>query len=273
MTIIIGFSARKQGGKGTMCKFIEKNADALFGGIGMKVKTYSMAGPLKETCRKVLGLTYEQCYGTDDDKNSLTKYLWENMPHYPRLLEKEREKARLEIEKEYENKWPIVRLIDNLMGVPASRVENMVWFRIPKGQMTARQVLQEVGTGVFRTMYANVWNEACIRAIKEDNANVALIDDIRFPDEAEATKAAGGKVIRLTRAPFAAQDEHPSETSMDKYTNFDAVIPNGNLSPNDSCSYLVKHLQKMGMVHELRRPGHFVGNNGEQLNDLPHVWL
>lgn len=271
MTVIIGFSARKQGGKGTMCNFLQRNADLLFGGKfkggPVRTKTYSMAGPLKETCRRVLGLTYAQCYGSDEDKNSLTKYQWENMPHYLRLLEKEREKARLELEKEYEDKWPIVRWMDSLMGVPKDRVENMVWFRIPKGPMTARQILQEVGTGVFRCMYANVWNEACIRAIEEDGCDVAFIDDIRFPDEAEATKAAGGKVIRLGRAPFASQDEHVSETSMDLYTGFNSYIPNNTLSQKESCRYLVTELARMGIIEKDRVSlSGLVDHNGEPLN-------
>src|SRR5688572_15326111 len=43
------------------------------------VKNYNFADPLKEVCIGLLGLTYEQCYGTDEQKNTLTNLRWENM--------------------------------------------------------------------------------------------------------------------------------------------------------------------------------------------------
>ncbi|GAG82717.1 unnamed protein product [marine sediment metagenome] len=44
------------------------------------VKLYSFASPLKNLCMDILGLTHEQCYGTDDQKNTLTHLKWEDMP-------------------------------------------------------------------------------------------------------------------------------------------------------------------------------------------------
>jgi len=47
------------------------------------IKLYGFADLLKqEVCMKILGLTYEQCYGTDEQKNQMTKLCWENMPGY-----------------------------------------------------------------------------------------------------------------------------------------------------------------------------------------------
>lgn len=43
-------------------------------------KIYSFANPLKQLCMQIFGLTYEQCYGTNEQKNSLTALLWEDMP-------------------------------------------------------------------------------------------------------------------------------------------------------------------------------------------------
>src|SRR5688572_6769865 len=43
------------------------------------VKIYSFSDPLKKFCIDVLGLDHIQCYGSDDDKNSLTHIIWDDM--------------------------------------------------------------------------------------------------------------------------------------------------------------------------------------------------
>ena len=45
------------------------------------VKAYNFADPLKRVCMSLFGLTKEQCYGTDEEKNSLTDILWDNVSH------------------------------------------------------------------------------------------------------------------------------------------------------------------------------------------------
>jgi hypothetical protein len=44
------------------------------------IKLYSFADGLKNICVEFFGLTVEQVYGTDKDKNSKTDILWKNMP-------------------------------------------------------------------------------------------------------------------------------------------------------------------------------------------------
>lgn len=75
MTKIIAFSGRKQSGKSTGAEFVkdlfEKNNSNLI------CKIYNFADPLKQDiCMNILGMTYEQCYGSDTDKNTLTKLVW-----------------------------------------------------------------------------------------------------------------------------------------------------------------------------------------------------
>ena len=43
------------------------------------VKAYNFADPLKRLCIALFGLDREQCYGTDEQKNSLTDILWDNV--------------------------------------------------------------------------------------------------------------------------------------------------------------------------------------------------
>lgn len=47
------------------------------------IKLYSFADPLKQDiCMNILGLTWDQCYGSDDHKNTLTNIRWNNLPGY-----------------------------------------------------------------------------------------------------------------------------------------------------------------------------------------------
>ena len=45
------------------------------------VKAYNFADPLKRMCMGLFGLDREQCYGTDEEKNSLTSIQWDNVSH------------------------------------------------------------------------------------------------------------------------------------------------------------------------------------------------
>ena len=45
------------------------------------VRAYNFADPLKRMCMGLFGLTREQCYGTDEEKNSLTEIHWDDVSH------------------------------------------------------------------------------------------------------------------------------------------------------------------------------------------------
>ena len=87
MTHILSFSGRKQSGKSTSADYIislitqtdikiRENRHEL----NMSYKIYSFADPLKQDiCINILGLTYDQCYGSDDDKNTMTDLWWDEV--------------------------------------------------------------------------------------------------------------------------------------------------------------------------------------------------
>ena len=77
MQKIIGFSGKKGSGKDTLAKFLFDNSIDLF---GVEASIHSFAGPMKNVCIDLFGLEYDQVFGTDDDKNTLTKYKWEDFP-------------------------------------------------------------------------------------------------------------------------------------------------------------------------------------------------
>lgn len=99
-------------------------------------------------------------------------------------------------------------------------------------KLTAREVMQFVGTDIFRKMKQSVWANTTINKIAEEKPNLAIIADCRFPNEVQAVKDAGGIVIKLTLNPF--NSDHNSETALDPNNypcrNFDIVIHNHNLT-------------------------------------------
>jgi hypothetical protein len=60
---------------------IDEEIAGLINLISSAVKIYSFADILKkDICMDILGLTYEQCYGSDEAKNVLTHMIYENQP-------------------------------------------------------------------------------------------------------------------------------------------------------------------------------------------------
>lgn len=156
-----------------------------------QIRLYSFADVLKQDiCIDILGLTYQQCYGSDEDKNSLTNLVSDN------------------------------------------------------GPMTARDVMQYIGTDVFRKIKPSIWVDATLNKIRKDNPKMAVITDCRFPDEVEAIKKNGGVVVRLTRAPF--ESDHISENILNaenyEWNNFNYVLDNNNMSIYNQCIELEKIL-------------------------------
>lgn len=192
MSIIIAFAGRKQSGKTTSSEFV-----ASFFKNSFDVQIYNFADPLKkDICMNILGLTYNQCYGEDAYKNTITNISWENK------------------------------------------------------KLTAREVMQFVGTDIFRKMKNDVWASATIQKIKNDDLKIAIIADCRFPNEVDAVKNAGGYVIKLTRNPF--HSDHASETALDPENynpnNFDLVIDNQAISIEEKNKIILTFLQNKGIL-------------------------
>ena len=166
------------------------------------VKLYSFADALKNICVEFFGLSYQQAFGTDEEKNSHSKILWENVPT-----------------------WENSSLNKN------------------RGPMTARELLQYFGTDMMRKMHNDVWVNHAIHRINTEQPEVAIIADVRFPNEVEAILQAGGEVIKLQRAPL--KDDHSSETALDA-ENFDQskfthIVPSGSIE--SLCNNLEKILR------------------------------
>ena len=122
-------------------------------------------------------------------------------------------------------------------------ITNIKWDNLPLsegkvGYMTCRDFLQYFGTTIVRKIYNNAWVDSTIKRILAEQPRLAIIPDVRFPNEVEAIKNNGGIVIRLTRN--IANSTHESEIALDKdhydWSNFDVVIDNENISIADFCN-------------------------------------
>jgi hypothetical protein len=80
----------------------------------------------------------------------------------------------------------------------------------------------------MRKIWEPIWCQNTVNRITEEQSELAIVADVRFPNEVDVIKDAGGIVIKLNRNLF--KDEHPSETQLDKKNykqkNFDYVIEN-----------------------------------------------
>ena len=212
MTKILAFSGRKQSGKSSSGEFVQKLIQNT--NVSITCGLYSFADPLKQTiCIDLLGLTERQCYGSDDDKNSLTNIKWKSMP-------------------DYNISWIFSKDHD------------------PSGFMTARQVMEFVGTRIFREIKQDIWVDATIRRIQKDNYNLAIILDTRFPDEVDAILNAGGYVIRLARDPFHSYSEPEVALDPDRYdwSKFSLIIDNTNMNEAGKNSLISKFITENNIL-------------------------
>lgn len=221
--VILAFSGRKQSGKGVCCEFLTRNAGSLFGHLAVD--------PLRPS-----GVLPEPLVERHAMARPLKKLCAEVLGLDPRLLNgTDQDKSTVT-----GYRW---EQMPHYLSLPEPR---------PSGPMTVRQVMQELGTGVFRTMNPFVWTEAWRRGVQASHAHIILADDVRFPDEVDAVHAAGGRVLRLTRDPSVVADTHVSETSLDPdvfdWGRFDGVVVNDNLSVGQTCRLLLLWLIEQGLT-------------------------
>jgi hypothetical protein len=113
-----------------------------------------------------------------------------------------------------------------LTGVPAHLFEDQAFKtrHIIGWDMTVRELLQRVGTeGIRNGVHPDAWVNALFADYYQHDK--WIITDVRFPNEAEAIRERGGKLIRVVRPGISAVNSHSSETALDDW-DFDAVINN-----------------------------------------------
>jgi len=110
---------------------------------------------------------------------------------------------------------------------------------IPGLDMSVARFQQLHGTIARVHIHPDIWVIPVMNQCRQLTAagTFCVISDCRFPNEADAIRAAGGIVIRLNRRAdlissksIAGRDPlHASETALDDYPNFDLVIENNGM--------------------------------------------
>lgn len=103
-------------------------------------------------------------------------------------------------------------------------ITDVGWDEAKVTRPEVRRLLQAVGTDAGRKFLGeDVWVEATIS--KLDILKNYVISDCRFLNEAAAVKMLDGEVWRISRPGITQVNDHPSETSLDRYA-FDWRINN-----------------------------------------------
>lgn len=113
-----------------------------------------------------------------------------------------------------------------LTGIPSGMFESQEFksMELPGWDMTVREFLQRVGTeGIRNGVHPDAWVNALFADYYKHD--YWIITDCRFPNEAQAIKDRGGKVVRIVRPGVSAINAHSSETALDDW-DFDYVIHN-----------------------------------------------
>jgi hypothetical protein len=106
----------------------------------------------------------------------------------------------------------------------ATAVDLMGWEQLKEVSSGIRGLMQRMGTEVGREMFGeDFWVNLAMNRIPDGSKIV--VADVRFKNEADAIKAAGGQVWRIVRDGVGPANDHISEIALDDYS-FDAIVLN-----------------------------------------------
>ena len=99
--------------------------------------------------------------------------------------------------------------------------------------MTPRDIMQRLGTECCRQHFGDdIWVKSAYRRVKRTPYTTLVFTDVRFPNEAQAIQEWGGYLVKVVRPGYESpltveQQNHPSETALDKWQDWDAILVNG----------------------------------------------
>jgi len=182
--IVIGISGRKRHGKDTVGAYLRD----VHG-----FRPIAFADPVKQIGMEIYGLTWQQCYGAEVEKEAL-------IPRWGRSARQ------------------ILQHIGTEMG---RGVHPDTW---------ARYTMDLIGRAARGEPYL-VRSDAEQRFVSgEPYAGPWVITDVRFPNEADAVRSIGGPVWKVVRPSMGvSQDMHASETSVDLILEDGTLTNDGSL--------------------------------------------
>ena len=224
MTRIIGISGRKQSGKNTSANFLH----------GLVLKANGLTSEFNIDSSGDLALQSTDITRKDDE---FINYAETNMWPYVKLYSFADTLKAMCIDL-FGLRPEQVYGTDEQKNTPTDLYVKNNTGNTRRSTATAREFMQYFGTNVCRSIKPNVWVDHLMKTIGREKTNLAIIADIRFPNEVDAVLDAGGEVIRLNRKPLT--DSHASETSLDEgifdQSKFSYIIPSGSIE--DLCKSL-----------------------------------
>jgi hypothetical protein len=189
-------------------------------------------------------------WGSGQDKQTVTNLRWEQLPHYHRIVSEIREAVSKEM-------WSVPDVYSKNMGQLVNLkhdIERVTLERSPKGYMTIRQFLQEIGEKMFLDLDPLYWIR---RFESEARANMSMQDvvitpDPRKPNQIDSIQSLGGVVFRFTRDPNNGADKHIAECALDEpafsWKRFDEVVDNQSLTIEQTHREVVERLMVRGII-------------------------
>ncbi len=193
--MIIGICGRKRHGKDSVGRILRDHH-------GFNLTAFADA--VKRVAMDVYGLSWEQCYGDGSEKEDVD-------PRWglsPRVI---MQRIGTEVGRGiHENTW-VQHTLENI--ALAETYPALVPYRIRDDVARKFKIVEQGGPddlGHARSKWA--------------------VTDVRFPNEAQAIRAAGGLVIKVVRPSLGVPtDEHPSETSVDLVYADITIVNDGTL--------------------------------------------
>lgn len=129
---------------------------------------------------------------------------------------------------------PVKRIVEEAYGIPWSVLNDPVLKETMLDVYpfkTPREVMQQVGTEMFRHYLDDTW----IEAFKRNSARFSHVvcSDLRFPNEAEAVRIAGGKIVKVVNPRINLADAaslHASEALINGLLADVVIVNDGSIA-------------------------------------------
>lgn len=195
--MIIGIAGKKQVGKDTCFSFLNENG---------KFENIKFADTLKDILCMLTGCSREDLE-SDEFKSKKLPKCWDCW----RVSEYSEHDSLVNLFSSHEEAMKHMEDVYNPCTV------GLVSY-------TYREALQHIGTNLLRVQFnPDVWINSTLAKIKK--AEDCIITDVRFPNEVNAIRKLGGKVI-LVKRDTGLNDVHVSENALDGIIDFDYIIEN-----------------------------------------------
>lgn len=187
-------------------------ASLLANSLSTKTKSFALADPLKEFAKDLLGFSDDQLWGPSE-KRAETVAKPDFWSH----------DGSVDMQKKcslFAARYPPLR-DDSVMR----------WARCLPNEVSARHVLQTLGTEIGRKADPNIWVNAAMKKADEYLSEVSdfvIITDGRFRNEILKVKERGGIIIKVKAGHAVGQHTHSSETEQTTVPDawFDYIVTN-----------------------------------------------